>query len=344
MLLGAGVRTVNEKEAAAVRLMFQWASEGVSVHQIAKRLRELNIRTKKGCDWHPLGVKRILKNPAFTGVQFYGENRYRKTGKGKRSVTPRPSSEVIRIEGFSPPIINKELFDIVQERITVRQAKVTKSKRRYLMTGFTRCLICGGNVVGACLGGRYRYYRCRATVPTFTRPATCHARYIPADAFEEVAWRTLTNALRHPAILVAELQDHFATGGGDLGQQMAALRREILDLKGQQRRLLEQRQLDYIDQELLEGQIGPVKALCDEKERALQVLEDQQRHRDDAAEVERRIVEICQQVSQKLECLEFEGKRATLAAFGAKIEATREEMSITIVVDPKFTTIGQTLA
>ena len=337
------VRTVNEKEAAAVRLMFQWASEGVSAYQITKRLQGLTIKTKKGCDWHPLGVKRILTNPAFTGVQYYGENRYRKTGNGKRSVTPRPASEVIRIEGFSPPIISQELFNAVQERLRVRQARQTKSDRKYVMTGFTRCLKCGTTVVGACLHGRYRYYRCRATVPTSIRPASCDARYIPADAFEEVAWRTLTRALRNPAVLVAELRNHFSTGGGNLGREIASLKREILDLKGQQRRLLDQRQMDYIDQDLLEAQIGPVKALCDEKERALWVLEDQQRQKDDAVEVESRIVEICKQVSEKLDSLDFDGRRATLAAFDVRVQATREELSMTIVVDPKLTTIAQTL-
>lgn len=337
------VRTVNEKEAAAVRLMFQLASEGVSLYQISRKMNQLNIKTKKGCAWPPSSVKRVLKNPAFTGVQLYGENRYRKVGN-KRTVTPRPASEVIRIEGFSPPIIDKDLFDVVQERMAVRQSMVTGSKRRYLMTGFTRCLLCGTSVVGACLSGRYRYYHCRATVSDPARSVKCQARYIPADDFEEVVWRTLADALRNPAVLIAELQDHFATGGGNLGQEMVNLKREILDLKGQQRRLMEQRQMDYIDQGLLESQIGPVKALCDEKEQALRVLEDQQKHRDDATEVESRITEICEEVSKKLDGLDFKGKRATLAAFGVKVEATREEISITIVVDPKFTTIERTLA
>ena len=57
--------------------------------------------------------------------------------------------------------------------------------------------------------------------------------------------------------------------------------------------MLEQRQKDYIDQELMERQTGPVKALCDEKERALRVLEEPQRFKDDAAEMERRIVDQC---------------------------------------------------
>ena len=104
-------------------------------------------------------------------------------------------------------------------------------------------------------------------MPTSTRPATCDALYIPADEFEDVAWRTLAESIRHPAVMVAELQDLFATGGGDIGEEITSLKREILDLKGQQSRLLELFQKTYIDENLLEGQIGPLKASSDEKGR-----------------------------------------------------------------------------
>ena len=113
-------------------------------------------------------------------------------------------------------------------------------------------------------------------------------------------------------------------------------------LRGQQKRLLELFQKAYIDEELLEGQIGPLKALTDEKESALRVLEDQQRCNDDATEVERRIVEACREVFKKLDALDFEGKRATFSAFGVKVQATCDEMSITVVVDQKVTTTAQT--
>ena len=88
-------RTINEAEANIVRRIFRWACEGVKVYEIAARLNEMKIRTKRGCLWHPLTVKRILTNRAYTGTQFYGEHRYRKVTGGKREVTRRPESEVI---------------------------------------------------------------------------------------------------------------------------------------------------------------------------------------------------------------------------------------------------------
>ena len=57
------IRTIKELEAATVRLIFQLASEGVNTYQIAKRLNVQGIRTKMGCYWHPLGVRRDSQEP-----------------------------------------------------------------------------------------------------------------------------------------------------------------------------------------------------------------------------------------------------------------------------------------
>ena len=74
------------------------------------------------------------------------------------------------------------------------------------------------------------------------------------------------------------------------------------------------------------------------------LLEEQERNKDDAAEVERRIVGQCRKLARKLDTFDFDGKRATFAAFGMKVEATREDVSIMVDLDPEFTTIEQTLA
>ena len=115
-------------------------------------------------------------------------------------------------------------------------------------------------------------------------------------------------------------------------------------MKDEQRRLIEQRQKDFIDQDILESLIGPVKALCEDKERSLHVLEDQQRLADDVNKAEQRIFDYCELLSERLDGLDFEGKRSTMAAFGVKVEVTPEDLAITVVVDPNVTTIEQTWA
>ena len=100
----------------------------------------------------------------------------------------------------------------------------------------------------------------------------------------------VSEAARDPAALIADLREHLSTGDGDVGVRMEELRREIADLKLQQRRLMELLQKDEkgeIDVDIPMTQLGPLKALCDDKEASLRVLEEQQKKDEDADEAAR---------------------------------------------------------
>lgn len=107
-------RVLNHAEAAVVRMIFQWASEGLSCYLIAVKLNAMNIPTKRGKRWHPLGVKRILTNRAYTGVQYYGETRSR-NGKGqsrngkrrKRVITIGPCRNAAELKASPRPSLPK---------------------------------------------------------------------------------------------------------------------------------------------------------------------------------------------------------------------------------------------
>ena len=60
-------------------------------------------------------------------------------------------------------------------------------------------------------------------------------------------------------------------------------------------------------------------------------------------ERESRVHWLCQQLAVKLESLDFDEKRALLGAFAVEVKASRDEADIKLVLDPKFTTIEQTL-
>ena len=174
------------------------------------------------------------------------------------------------------------------------------------------------------LAGGHLYYRCISTRPKAEGPATCHARNIRADRLEGVVWEMVSEAIRHPEILSQEVQRHAETGDGNLGERMTRLHSEIVDLKNQQRRLIEQRQKDVIDQEILER---------------LSALEDQQKSKDAVVHAEERIAEYCRRLAEGLDNLDQAGKRATFAAFGVKVEATREDLSVVLEIDPGVTII-----
>ncbi len=72
-----------------------------------------------------------------------------------------------------------------------------------------------------------------------------------------------------------------------------------------------------------------IKALSEEK-KELHILEEQQRQRDDPTELDRRVHEVCQQVSDRLDNLDAEGRRSFYAAFGVSVQAIDEDLLITI--------------
>ena len=131
------IRTINEEQAAVVRLVFQMCFEGVSPFMTGVEVTERGIRGPRGGFLEARSILRILKNESYAGVDYYGLYRCRGSKGQKRTIIARKPEDVIRITGFTPPIISRELFDAVQERLKMRQAK-SSSERTYLLTGFTR--------------------------------------------------------------------------------------------------------------------------------------------------------------------------------------------------------------
>lgn len=61
-----------EREAKIVQRMFEMVADGVSCFSIAKTLNEENIPTKSGKKWEPRTVCRIVRNPAYMGLTYFG--------------------------------------------------------------------------------------------------------------------------------------------------------------------------------------------------------------------------------------------------------------------------------
>ena len=142
-------RVTKEEGAVAVRLAFEWRLSRVNDYQIAVQLNELGFRTKQGARWQHRTVSRMLANESYAGVDYYGRFRWRRLEGNRVEVTPRPEDEVVRIEGFTPAIISRSVFDRAQELKCEPRAVVRAEKKSYLLTGFSRCLKCGAAVVGS---------------------------------------------------------------------------------------------------------------------------------------------------------------------------------------------------
>ena len=325
-------RTILATEAEVVKKVFVWANEGISLYQIAIRLNEQDIPTKSGSAWHPLTLKRMLTNTSYMGLDYYGKTRVRKTRGRRRTVKVLPEEEWIRVEGFTPPIIDESIFALVQERLSQPSNRTTKSEKRYLLTGYVVCGECGSPVVGSQLNRRYRYYRCRATVPTTVRPATCRARYIPADPLEEIVWGQVRQVVENPELVLDKLRQQLAGMGGGLDEEIARLGREIRHCRDQERRLVTLYMYGEIDDDYIRSHSGPLKSQREGYEAELRRLEQQNAEQLDLEQAEAQLTVFCHRIKNGIAKEDHDGKRAVFSAFRVKVEATREQAVIKGVV------------
>lgn len=119
---------INEQQADIVKLIFNEFASGASKKEIVAELNTKGIRTNSN---KPFAVNtlNLLKNEHYTG-------KYVLNG--------------IEYENYFPQIIDKELFQRVQDRLKSQQyGGRGKAKDEYLLTGKVFCGHCGAPIFGA---------------------------------------------------------------------------------------------------------------------------------------------------------------------------------------------------
>ena len=147
-------------------------------------------------------VRRILNNPAYIGITYYGMSKR----VGKTKVVPQPKESWTLLPDITPPIITNEMYRLAHEAITnAKASRPIKPNAAYLLTSFVKCSKCGSPVIGTKLNGKYRYYKCRGATPTAIRGKICDSGYIKADDLESSVWEKVLEMLSSPVTLLGTL-------------------------------------------------------------------------------------------------------------------------------------------
>ena len=165
--------------ADVVRDIFIWKLNGLSALRIAERLNANGIlspmeykryiglrfstsfKLNSSAKWQPKAVARILSNEIYTGVLEQGK---RVTPSYKvRKRMDIPKSEWVRVENSHEPIIERDLFDTVQELLKQDTRAASRNTNIRPLSGLIVCAGCGSAMVhktntknGKCYG----YYVC----------------------------------------------------------------------------------------------------------------------------------------------------------------------------------------
>lgn len=204
--------TINEDQAAVVRLIFQWYTQGdgktgpQSFKAIARRLSEAGVvtpgnpllRKRAAAMWGRATIAKIARNTVYKGEWLY-------------KATCPESGEVEQFTIQVPAIVDAATWQAAQTQTERNSRKAKRNgKRDYLLTGIVRCE-CGYSMAGRAMprkNGEYLYYECGRHSVTHKgiEEGACHSKHIRADALEAATWDAILDIVSDPEGLLEKLR------------------------------------------------------------------------------------------------------------------------------------------
>ena len=200
---------IDPLTAPVVREVFQRYADGENLRTIIRSLNERGIRTSRNYPFRHSSFNTMLKNRKYIGEYHYKD---------------------VVIPDAVPPIISKELFERVQERMKKNQHAPARAKaeEEYLLTTKLFCGHCGRLMIGESGKGRngtiHRYYKCAGA----KRRLGCHKKAVKKDWIERVAvLYTIQRVFQDD--LIAQIADELVALQDAEDSALPLLRRQLAD-------------------------------------------------------------------------------------------------------------------
>lgn len=226
---------INEKEAEAVRKIFDMKLKGYSLIDISIELNKLGYKTKRGTDFKKNSIYDLLKNEKYIGNYIYA--------KGTKDNHRNINEKMIKHEGTIPAIIDKEVFFKVNEK--KKEKSSTASKNFYLLTGLIKCEKCGSTYTGTTQttkknGKIYKnqYYRCSGN----TKIGKCDSRMIKKELIEDKVVSLLTKQLLDNTTIetiVNNVNNEYKKGQNDFKEDIKLMQKNIDDIEKELNQLVD---------------------------------------------------------------------------------------------------------
>lgn len=155
---------ININEAETVKLIFDMYANRLSkIPDICKHLDALNILSPSGNKWTGDGVRRILKNPVYSGYIQYNKRITTTSFKdGKECKTYRLNNgefkDLIFVKGLHEKIISEELFNKALNILNNNYIPPSHAPLKNPLAGLIRCKNCGKILATSISKGEKRLY------------------------------------------------------------------------------------------------------------------------------------------------------------------------------------------
>ena len=322
---------IDPLHADTVRLIFRLALEGdgasgpMGVKAIVNHLNKNHIMTRNGERWGIGQLHRIL-----TRRTYIGEHQFNTRSKAKEL---KPAEEVVTVA--VPPLIDRETFDAIQQRLQARNPKVTPPRvvsGPNLLTGICYCGKCGGAMtLRTGKNGRYRYYAC--SIKARQGETGCKGRAIPMDKLDRMVVTHLEERVLDPERIedvLATLLDRRQEGVERRSQHIGELHQRAIEADHRLNRLY-----DAIEA----GSINAGESALSERIAGLTALRDQART--DAARIEAMLKssthnaltgaavrELASEARSRLRLVEGGYRRDHVRAFAQRVEVADDAIYI----------------
>lgn len=193
-MIGHTLAIVPE-EAETVRLIFRFYMAGFGILAIANMLQELHIPAREGEIWHAAVVSYILQNERYCGDMMLQKS-FVTDHLTKRKARNRGELPRYYVKGSHEPIIDREMFDRVQELYKRRRERYSakdKEIKRYIFSGMLRCGTCGVNYRRKLNGAGTAYERVVWICTTYNTRGkkACASKQVPDDVLMSVTAQVL---------------------------------------------------------------------------------------------------------------------------------------------------------
>lgn len=141
---------IFEPEAKFVRLMYSMYVDGYGCQSIASHINAMGARPHRSSAFSRNSVAKILRNPTYIGKIVWDQKTHiKKNSKGnlKHITIYNPRENWTIVDGLHPPIIEKEVYDKVQDIMAGRyRPAYNDGTIKSSLAGLVKCSKCGNNM------------------------------------------------------------------------------------------------------------------------------------------------------------------------------------------------------
>lgn len=265
------VPEIISEEAEIIRRVFNEYANGKSLRKIVQDLNLEKVPTRKG-SWNSSTISKMLENKKFIGKYIWGKYKSVKNPlTRKKTRKSNPANQVREMDMPSLRIISDELWDQVQQRLTLtegmhpttvgkkgfpgKQTSYVKSNPPQLLSGALRCSCCSGSMVQVS-GKSGGYYGCQNHQKGVCSNETLIRREILEDHFMNAVFEKVLV----PEYLDSIYEKAFEVVKKEFAHIPEELSRKKLDLQKAQR------QVKKLIEFLVDGEGESVRQALEETE------------------------------------------------------------------------------